>query len=193
MGPLYEIKEYEKNDGTKVLEYKPWSVGASRYAMLQGSPQPISMTIKAVIVPHTIQGAQLPQYVSSQGAVVGGCILDTGAHTSIVALDWAQASGFTVSNAKMQQRIGGKSETLRPISDEVRVFFVADEGADVVIKARFCAVEGWDWPPLLGVRGCLNRLRLALEPWSESEGLLRFAPRGDTATPSSGAQAPRRS
>ncbi len=51
--------------------------------------------------------------------------------------------------------------------------FVADVGAELVLEATCFVSEEWPGPPVLGWKGCLERMRFALDPADET---FYFAP-----------------
>jgi hypothetical protein len=48
--------------------------------------------------------------------------------------------------------------------EHIPVIFEADEGDNLEIEATWFIAEGWPGPVVIGWKGCLERMRLALDP-----------------------------
>jgi hypothetical protein len=46
----------------------------------------------------------------------------------------------------------------------IPVEFEADEGSPLNVEATWFVADGWPGPVVIGWKGCLERLRLALDP-----------------------------
>jgi hypothetical protein len=103
-------------------------------------------------------------------------LLDTGAEWSVVGGEWlreiAAQTEPTQTKLKMSMRLG----VLEGALYRLRITLVADEGEDVVVEGTIFGAPGWSLEPVIGFRGCLERLRLAIEPPmdAESDGWLYF-------------------
>jgi hypothetical protein len=49
------------------------------------------------------------------------------------------------------------------------IALVADDGSDYIVDATVLVIRGWPGPPVLGFRGFLERVRVALDPGCGSD------------------------
>ena len=91
-------------------------------------------------------------------------LFDTGAEWSMIGGGEASrlraAVGGEGGALTMTTRLGAFEGTL----ERVEVSFVADQGADLVLEATVLLAPGWPGPPVLGMRGLLERVRFELHP-----------------------------
>lgn len=61
---------------------------------------------------------------------------------------------------------------------KIPIVLVAHEGKDIRIEATVLLAPGWPWGPVLGLRNCLDAVRLAIEPPRRrpGDGWLYFGP-----------------
>lgn len=91
-------------------------------------------------------------------------LLDTGGEWSVLSADVAELAGVDLpspaSPISLHSRYGRHAGTLH----RMPVLLVADGGSDLVLDATVLVVPDWPGPPVLGVRGFLERVRIALDP-----------------------------
>lgn len=91
-------------------------------------------------------------------------LLDTGAQWSIVGGELAELVdsdlGEPTEPVTIHTRLGDVTGTLRRLG----VTLVADEGENLEVDGTVCIAPEWTGPVVLGVRGFLERVRVALDP-----------------------------
>jgi len=94
-------------------------------------------------------------------------LLDTAAEWCVLRadvlgdLDYPDEPGEVTT---MLTRFGALSGILRRIS----VSFIADEGDAVPVEATWFVAPDWPGPAVIGWKGCLERMRFALDPSDQS-------------------------
>jgi hypothetical protein len=102
-------------------------------------------------------------------------LLDTAAEWCVLPVSAAVELGLPVSDPPdvfLHTRLG----TFGGSTERVPVRFRADEGEDIVVEATCFVSPDWTGPFVLGWRGCLERMRFALDP---NEERFYFAEFGD--------------
>jgi len=95
-------------------------------------------------------------------------LLDTGAEWCVAAPALAAAFGWSdgerIADATLSTRFGSMEGYLARVS----LLLPALEGSDVRVEATCFIAEHWPGPLVIGWKGCLERIRFALDPVDES-------------------------
>jgi len=95
-------------------------------------------------------------------------LLDTAAEWCVVRADLMedarQAPDLVQPEAVMLSRFGAVEGWL----ERADVTFAATEGEDLVVSATWFVSPDWPGPSVIGWKGCLERMRFALDPSDES-------------------------
>lgn len=95
-------------------------------------------------------------------------LIDTGSQWCLLPADLAADLGYEGriedSDTRLHTRFGVISGRLVRIP----LLFRAEEGGDVSTEATWFVSADWPGPPVLGWKGCLERIRFALDPAEES-------------------------
>lgn len=101
-------------------------------------------------------------------------VLDTGSPYVMVAPAIAQRLGLDPANALEQTRITHRNNLWNGGLHRIEVKFVATQGMTPVVDATafvpdVSEMEPWgDMPSFLGLTGCLERLRFAVDPGTDT-------------------------
>lgn len=110
------------------------------------------------------------------------CVLDTGAPYVIIAPSLAPHLGFDPANALERARIRHRDIVYNGGLHRLTLEFPAERGAALTVQATAFVPEqdgaqAWiELPSFLGMAGCLERLRFALDPGSDA---FYFGPLGE--------------
>jgi hypothetical protein len=134
------------------------------------SGQPGGVTSARAIRPLERTKASPPPTTQTEEA-----ILDTGAPFTVVDEAWARRAGLVLSPTARTFDIAGQSYR-RVQETRCNVKLIALHGESIVLHQVIAfSVFGWDQIPLLGVEGCLNKIRFAFDSVTEaSTGKVRF-------------------
>lgn len=95
-------------------------------------------------------------------------LLDTAATWCVLSADWAEALGYDVTPDPDLPRLSTRFGLLPGRLERIPVVFEAEEGEDVEVEATWFISPDWPGPVVIGWKGCLERLRLALDPSEEA-------------------------
>jgi hypothetical protein len=95
-------------------------------------------------------------------------LLDTAAEWCVLpaklARDWGCAEPAHQPEASLLTRFGRTNGHLSRLS----IVFPALQGADLTVDATCFISDSWPGPMVIGWKGCLERMRFALDPGDES-------------------------
>jgi predicted aspartyl protease len=129
-------------------KYEPWTTGQA-----------------VALLAHEGGRHRLPVGVSCRIADLSLVVLlDTGADWSVVDAETAEAAGSALSEPLDDITIHTRYGTLPATLHRLTMTLLANEGADLAVDATVAVIQNWPGPVVLGVRGCLERLRIALDP-----------------------------
>ena len=95
-------------------------------------------------------------------------LVDTASEWCVLPAGIAAQLGYEVHADEMDARLHTRYGTMVGQLVRIPVGFQADEGVIVEIEATWFISEDWPGPPVLGWKGCLERIRFALDPGEES-------------------------
>ena len=108
-------------------------------------------------------------------------LLDTAAELSVAGIQVYQrfleenaSLGLPVGTTTINTRLGNFTGELY----RVEVQLTAAWGEPLMVDGTFLFCEEWNGPTVLGFYGCLERLRLAIDPDYEKVGCIYFASTG---------------
>jgi hypothetical protein len=93
--------------------------------------------------------------------------VDTGAAWSMLGQEVAERLGVLDGDGE-EVRISTRLGSIQGRLERVRTEMVADEGKSVEFDATFFVSRGWFGPTFLGYSGFLDRLRVAIDPSTDS-------------------------
>jgi hypothetical protein len=129
---------------------KPWSTGSAQYCIEHDA----SRGLLVVAARCKLGGQTATEYA----------LVDTGAQWSLIGGDVADALGAEIGEPleaiRMQTRFG----VMTGCFHRVEVTLLADEGDDLLVPATVMVAPDWPGAIVLGYRGLLERVRLALDP-----------------------------
>lgn len=91
-------------------------------------------------------------------------MLDTGAHWSLIGADLVELLGDELGEELEPITISSRLGTYRGTLHRLPIRLVAEWGTDLIIEGTCAALKTWNGPSILGFKGFLERLRIALEP-----------------------------
>jgi hypothetical protein len=91
-------------------------------------------------------------------------MLDTAAQWCILPPELSQALGCDLSPDPREARYSTRFGLLEGRLERLPITLLADEGSSLTLEATFYTCETWPGPPVLGWKGCLERIRLAIDP-----------------------------
>ncbi len=100
-------------------------------------------------------------------------LLDTAAEWCVMTPGVAADLGISDSKHSPRIRLASRFGTFAGSHERISVEFTAEEGQSVSVDATWFVCNEWPGPLVIGWRGCLERMRFALDPGTES---LYFAP-----------------
>jgi len=95
-------------------------------------------------------------------------MLDTGSQWCILPVEFATDLGYGAHDEESDTRLHTRFGTITGRLVRIPLRFRAEEGRQVTVEATWFISEGWPGPPVLGWKGCLERIRFALDPGEES-------------------------
>lgn len=99
-------------------------------------------------------------------------LLDTGSEWCVLRSDIAEALGYDSTPDPAVGRLDTRFGKFPGRLERLPLIFEADEGDNFEIEATWFVADGWPGPPVIGWKGCLERMRFALDP---SEDAFYFA------------------
>jgi hypothetical protein len=94
-------------------------------------------------------------------------LLDTGSQWCILPASLASRLGYDQEGEGEVAILSSRLGTLTGRLERIPVCFRAEEGSDVTVEATYFLCSEWTGPAVLGWKGCLERIRLALDPSEE--------------------------
>jgi len=94
-------------------------------------------------------------------------LIDTGSQWCMLTTRLAEDLGLLADPGGIETRIHTCFGLLSGQLVRYPVSFHADEGVSVDVDATWFASTDWPGPPVVGWKGCLERLRFALDPAEE--------------------------
>lgn len=140
----------------------PWSRGSA--PLILDEPHPTGTLPMAVRCRFGSLAAEL-------------AMLDTGAYWTLIGSASIELLGAELGeetgSVRVSSRLGSFPGTLHRLS----IHLIADQGESICVDGTCLALPDWRGPNVLGVHGCLERLRFALEPDSaHTEARIHFGP-----------------
>lgn len=92
-------------------------------------------------------------------------LLDTAAQWCVLPSSVAQELGYEgdENDVVLSTRLGAVAGRL----EQIPVSFEAHEGVSMEVEATWLVTDQWDGPVVIGWKGCLERMRLALDPFAD--------------------------
>ena len=94
-------------------------------------------------------------------------LLDTASEWCLLPATIAVKLGYELEPAPGVPPLHTRFGLLFGQLERIPLVFPADEGTDLEITATFFLCEDWLGPAVIGWRGCLERMRFALNPTEE--------------------------
>lgn len=94
-------------------------------------------------------------------------LLDTGSQWCLLPTHIAERLGYVGTLDMADTRMSTRFGVLEGRLERISVQFLADEGEDAEVEATWFLSEDWAGPPVIGWKGCLERIRFALDPAEE--------------------------
>jgi hypothetical protein len=94
-------------------------------------------------------------------------LLDTGSQWCILPAETAAVLGYAGLAVPSETRFSTRFGILSGRLERIPIRFPAQEGEAVEVEATWFLSEDWMGPPVIGWKGCLERLRFALDPSEE--------------------------
>jgi len=96
-------------------------------------------------------------------------LLDTAGEWSVVGADVAELVGVDLLTPGRSISLHSRYGTYEGGLHRMPIALVADDGSDLIVDATALVIQDWPGPPVLGFRGFLERVRVALDPGCSSE------------------------
>jgi len=100
-------------------------------------------------------------------------LLDTAAEWCVMTPTVAADLGIATSPRSPRIRLASRFGTFSGTLERVSVQFTAEDGQSVAVEATWFVAPDWSGPLVIGWRGCLERMRFAIDPTEEA---IYFAP-----------------
>jgi hypothetical protein len=100
--------------------------------------------------------------VVSDGAL--DALLDTASQWCVLPTWVASGLGYDLEPASPEAFLSTRFGELRGRLERIPVRFAAEEGEPIEVDATWFLSEDWIGPPVIGWKGCLERIRFALDP-----------------------------
>jgi hypothetical protein len=91
-------------------------------------------------------------------------LLDTGAQWCVIQADLAQALGYDARPDPQVDSLHTRFGRFPGRLERIPLVFEADEGEKLEMEATWFIADGWPGPIVIGWKGCLERMRFALDP-----------------------------
>lgn len=91
-------------------------------------------------------------------------LVDTGAQWSVVGGELVELLAEDLHDRGPSMKMSTRFGLIEGSLSRLVVTLVADEGRDVEISSTVLVAPGWQGPPVIGYRGLLERVRIALDP-----------------------------
>jgi hypothetical protein len=91
-------------------------------------------------------------------------MLDTAAQWCVLPPFVAEAVGCKLEPDPNLPPLSTRFGTYRGRHERLSLVFNAEEGEEVVVDATFFVAPDWPGPPVIGWKGCLERIRFAVHP-----------------------------
>jgi hypothetical protein len=94
-------------------------------------------------------------------------LLDTASEWCVLPSETAEELGFDLTSLPPQATLHTRLGRIAGRLERVRVRFRAVEGEDIEIDATCFVSADWAGPMVIGWKGCLERIRFAIDPGDE--------------------------
>lgn len=94
-------------------------------------------------------------------------LLDTASEWCVLRWETAIALGWSAVSSGPPVPLSSRFGQVEGWLERLSLSFPAEEGVTLEIEATWFISEDWPGPPVLGWKGCLERLRFALDPGEE--------------------------
>ena len=95
-------------------------------------------------------------------------LVDTGSEWCVLPAELAMQLGYDSQTDELDTRLHTRFGTIVGRLARIALSLHADEGVRVDVEATWFISQDWPGPPVLGWKGCLERIRFALDPAEES-------------------------
>ena len=95
-------------------------------------------------------------------------LLDTGAEWGIFPADLADTLGYDPLAEGVPTVLDTRLGKYQGYLLRIPIFIPATEGDGLDVELTWIVVPGWPGPPVMGWGGCLERLRFAIDPATET-------------------------
>jgi hypothetical protein len=95
-------------------------------------------------------------------------MIDTGSQWCLLPGELATDLGYEADAEESDTRLHSRFGTITGRLVRIPLCFRAEEGQQVTMEATWFISADWPGPPVLGWKGCLERIRFALDPGEES-------------------------
>jgi hypothetical protein len=91
-------------------------------------------------------------------------LLDTAAEWSVLSSDVARRLGFSTASDGLPMRMLTRYGLVEGVVVSIPLTFPASEGEPLTLEARWFVCDDWPLPSVIGWRGCLQWMRIGLDP-----------------------------
>jgi hypothetical protein len=102
------------------------------------------------------------------GETTFSALFDTGSQWCILSPRIAQALGYDVEPALQTVPLSTRFGTFHGRLERIPLSFPVEEGNAVEVEATWFISPDWPGPAVIGWKGCLERIRIALDPSDDS-------------------------
>jgi predicted aspartyl protease len=95
-------------------------------------------------------------------------LVDTGSQWCVLSAQLAAQLGYDSQADESDTRLHTRFGTIVGRLARIQISLHADEGERIHVETTWFISEDWPGPPVLGWKGCLERIRFALDPSEES-------------------------
>jgi hypothetical protein len=91
-------------------------------------------------------------------------LLDIGSEWCVMSREQAEQLGLDLSDGGYDAWLSTRFGTIHGRMERETVCFLAYEGLPLEVQATWFVSADWDGPTVIGWKGCLERIRFALDP-----------------------------
>ena len=95
-------------------------------------------------------------------------LLDTAAEWCVMTPALAEDLGISIESGRGSHTLHSRFGSIKSEWARTRLIFLASEGEELPVEATWFVSPDWPGPLVIGWKGCLERLRFALDPGDES-------------------------
>jgi hypothetical protein len=95
-------------------------------------------------------------------------LLDTASEWCVLPWETAQTLGYSYHSAEHAVQLSTRLGAIDGWLERIPLVLSAEEGRTLDVEATWFISEDWPGPPVLGWKGCLERIRFGLDPSEES-------------------------